>query len=70
MMDAGVLRDLGEPGLRHDEGVTGTNGGQRLVQSGALPVGAGQALVHVDLVGRPVRELVCVGSRLQRWPTS
>ena len=50
---AGVGDGAGKPvELRHDEGVSGANGGQCLVQAEALAVGAGQAVVEVDpLVG-------------------
>jgi hypothetical protein len=49
---AGVGYRPGEPvEFRHDEGVAGTDGGQRLVEAGPAAVGAGQPLVQVDPVG-------------------
>jgi hypothetical protein len=49
---AGAGYRPGEPvEFRHDEGVAGTDGGQRLVEAGPAAVGAGQPLVQVDPVG-------------------
>ena len=52
-MCAGVGHRPGEPvELGHDEGVAGADGGQGLVQAGAVAVGAGQPVVEVDAVFR------------------
>jgi hypothetical protein len=54
MLDlTGIGHRTGEPvELGHDQGIAGADGGQGLVQPGAVAAGAGQALVEVDPVVR------------------
>ena len=48
---AGVGHRAGEPvELRYDEGVAFAEGGERLIQAGPRPIGAGQSVVEVDPV--------------------
>ncbi len=48
---AGIGQRAGQPvELGDDEGVAGSAGGQRLAQTGSCPVGAGQAVVDLDLI--------------------
>ena len=75
---AGVGHRAGEPvELRYDEGVAFAEGGERLIQAGPRPVGAGESVVEVDpvfgdaeLANRcrcAVRS--CASVEHRQWPT-